>query len=91
MCCCCRHLDLTGNRLGTLAPLSALQALHTLVVPGNSLISLSDCSPLAFAALEVLDISFNSVQASDVAVLGCFPQLRQLDVSGRLACLCAAR
>ena len=79
----CRYLDLTGNRLHSLGALSVLPALHTLLLSGNKIATLSDCQSEAFQHLEVLDISFNSVQPSDIAVLGCFPQLRQLDVSGK--------
>lgn len=79
----CRYLDLTGNRLHSLGALSVLPALHTLLLSGNKIATFSDCQSEAFQHLEVLDISFNSVQPSDIAVLGCFPQLRQLDVSGK--------
>ena len=79
---CCRHLDLAGNRLTSLGSLSALPVLHTLLLSGNLVSSLSDCAPEAFGHLEVLDISCNAVEPQQVAVLGHFPQLRQLDVSG---------
>ena len=79
----CRYLDLTGNGLHSLGALNVLPALHTLLLSGNKITTFSDCQCEAFQHLEVLDISFNSVQPSDIAVLGCFPQLRQLDVSGK--------
>ena len=81
--CSRRYLDLTGNRLHSFGALSELPALHTLLISGNKVTTTSDCQPDDFRCLEILDISFNSVQPSDVAVLGSFPQLRQLDVSGK--------
>ena len=80
--CCCRHLDLAGNRLTSLGSFSTLPVLHTLLLSGNIVSSLLDCQPEAFAHLEVLDISCNAVEPQQVAVLGHFPQLRQLNISG---------
>ena len=84
MCCCgaCRHLDLSGNKLTSVESLSSLPALHTLLLPGNCVASLSDCSEAAFTSLEVLDLSFNALLSDCIPLLGQWPQLRQLDVSG---------
>ena len=77
-----RHLDLSGNKLASLAALTCLPVLHTLLLPGNCVASLTDCPTGSFASLEVLDLSFNAIQHDCLPQLGQWPQLRQLDVSG---------
>ena len=77
-----RHLDLSGNKLASLAPLTHLPILHTLLLPGNCVTNLMDCPPGSFPSLEVLDLSFNGIQPDCLPHLGQWPQLRQLDVSG---------
>ena len=79
-----RHLDLSGNQVASLEPLTTLPALHMLLLPGNCVTSLIDCPKGSFACLEVLDLSFNGVQPECLPQLGQWPQLRQLDVSGAL-------
>ena len=77
-----RYLDLSGNRVTSLAPLAMLPALHTLLLSGNCISSLVDCAPDALSCLETLDVSFNGLQLDSLPQLGQLPQLRQLDVSG---------
>ena len=59
-----------------------LPALHTLLLPGNYVASLADCPVGSFTCLELLDLSFNALQSDCLPILGQWPQLRQLDVSG---------
>ena len=59
-----------------------LPALHTLLLPGNYVVSLADCPVGSFTCLELLDLSFNALQSDCLPMLGQWPQLRQLDVSG---------
>lgn len=77
-----RYLDLSGNRLASLAGLTHLPVLHTLLLSGNCISSLAGCGTAAFPCLETLDVSFNGLQPQSIPQLGMLPQLRQLDVSG---------
>ena len=78
-----RELDLSGNRLPSMAPLAALPCLHTLNLSGNEMCGVGVWPPGAFASLEVLDVSFNRLGAECLAQLSALHNLKELDVSGK--------
>ena len=77
-----RELDLSGNRLPTMAPMAALPCLHTLNLSGNEMRGVGVWPQGAFASLEVLDVSFNRLGAECLVQLSTLPSLKELDVSG---------
>ena len=79
---CRRELDLSGNRLPSMAPLAALPCLHTLNLSGNEMRGVGVWPQGAFAPLEVLDVSFNRLGAECLVQLSALPNLKELDVSG---------
>lgn len=79
---CRRELDLSGNRLPSMAPLAALPCLHTLNLSGNEMRGVGVWPQGAFAPLEVLDVSFNRLGADCLVQLSTLPNLKELDVSG---------
>ena len=73
------HLDLGDNHV-QLASLAYLPALLELHLDCNGLVGLS-CPAGGFPTLEVLNLSYNGVDAEAVATLADLPKLRQLDLS----------
>jgi len=85
-------LDLSGNSLQDVSAVAALPSLRKLNLAGNVLATLvpqatatASASPPpagCFPVLELLDLSYNRLEAPAIQFLAALPCLRELDISG---------
>jgi hypothetical protein len=73
-----QFLDLSGNAIQDLSPLSSLSQLQTLFLSGNAIQDLSPLSSLS--QLQMLDLRGNAIQ--DLSSLSSLSQLQMLFLSG---------
>lgn len=81
-----KALQLENNRLSDFSALAGLPRLSQLFLSCNRIQRLPEASPGHFQMLQVLDLSFNFVQADDIFASDTgwsrLPTLRDLDLSG---------
>lgn len=78
-------VDMSDNFV-KLEKLVGLESLADLNLMCNKITSISPLAPPAFICLEVLNLSFNKIHASDLGNLATLPKLEVLDLSSNELC-----